>query len=114
MYYGFNSLANPFFCEDIGMSMMNRMYPTTINPLYGPDLYMSGVAMNSGQPMVDSYETSKQKREGGIIKTIAAGLILAGLGFLGIKKGSALTKKAISGMTSPFKSAWQSLKGLFK
>jgi hypothetical protein len=114
MFYGFNSLAHPFFSEDIGMSMMKRMYPTTIDPLYGPDLYMSGVTMNPGQPLADSYETPKQKREGNILKTIAAGLILAGLGFFGIKKGAALTQKAISSLTSPFKSAWQSLKGLFK
>ena len=109
------NVVNPLYGEDIGTAQIKRMYPTSIDPITGmPELYMNGVTMNAGQPLVDSFETPKQQREKAVIKTILAGLVLAGLGFLGIKKGSAITKSLLSKVTSPFKSVWTKLKGLFK
>ena len=108
------NLTNPLYGEDIGMSAVNTMYPTNIDPLTGmPQTYLPGITINSGQPMSDSYVTQKQRNEKAFIKTAIAGLVLVGLGFLGIKKGSTLTKNAISNITAPFKSVWKGIKNLF-
>ena len=108
------NLVNPLYGEDIAAAGINRMFPTNIDPLTGmPQNYLPGVTINSGQPMADSYITPKQRNEKAVIKTILGGLVLAGLGFWGLKKGSAFTKGAISKIISPFKSVWKSITGLF-
>lgn len=108
------NLSNPAFTEDIGMAQVARMYPTNIDPLTGlSNNFLPGVYLYSGQPMNDSYITPKQKSEGNIIKTAIAGIILAGLGFIGVKKGAAWTRHILSNITSPFRNGWQGLRNLF-
>ena len=108
------NFGNPAFTEDIGMAQIARMYPTNIDPLTGlsPN-FLPGVNLYPGQPMTDSYMTPKQKFEGNIIKTVVAGIILAGVGFLGVKKGAVWTRQILSKITSPFTNGWQRLKNLF-
>lgn len=108
------NIVNPLYGEDIAAAQLKMMYPTNIDPITGMvQTYLPGVTMNSGQPMADSYVTPKQRNEKAVIKTILAGLVVAGLGILGLKKGSALTKSAISKIISPFKGVWKSITSFF-
>ena len=94
------NLTNPLYGEDIGMATLNCMYPPVLTGM--PQTYLPGVTMYSGQPMADSYETKKQSKEKAVLKTILAGAVIAGLGFLGIKKGIIKAQKI-----------WDSIKGFF-
>ena len=76
----FYNLRNPAMVEDIGYSMINQMYPTTVGEnAIAPSAMLPGAKINPGQPKKDSYESDKVKRERGIIGKI---LLLAGL-FIG-------------------------------
>ncbi len=85
-------LRNPAMTDDIGMSMIERQYPTTITTSsYG---FADGTApkINNGQPQTDTYQTKRQK-EYSTIKKVLLGLGAAALGLFAFKKGSKLIKK---------------------
>ena len=78
----FYNLRNPAMVEDIGYSMINQMYPTTVGDMpAATSTLLPGTQINSGQPKKDSFESDKVKTERGIIGKI---LLLAGL-FIGGK-----------------------------
>lgn len=97
--YGFR---NPAMTEDIGMSMIERQFPTNITPLgYTPN----NVTNKSGyfeQPYADTYEQngvipiSKRDKEYSVIKKVLAGLAVIALGIFAYKKG-------VSGMKEFYK-----------
>lgn len=88
--YGFR---NPAMAEDIGMTMVERQYPTTITPLgytpgnvtnrssYYDHIYNDTFELNGGIP------ESKRNKEYSAFKKILVGLGLVALGVLGYKKG---------------------------
>lgn len=86
-------LRNPAMTDDIGMSMIERQFPTNITPSsYG---FADGTApqINNGQPKTDTYQTKREK-EYSTIKKVLAVLGVIALGVLGITIGSKYAKKA--------------------
>ena len=88
-------LRNPAMTDDIGMTMIERQFPTNINTMsYG---FADGTApqINNGQPQTDTYQT-KQQKEYSTIKKILVGLGVAALGIFGFKKGTKYVKQAFN------------------
>lgn len=82
--YGFR---NPAMTEDIGMSMIERQFPTNITPLgYTPNNVTNKSAYYN-QPYADTFQT-KQQKEHSAFKKILVGLGLVALGFFAYKKGT--------------------------
>lgn len=85
------NLRNPAFTDDIGYSMINRMYPGVIDPLTGTvNSQIGDVNINLGQPQQDSYENTQKSADKEKFKKIliyGAGIALLIFGF---KKGKAL------------------------
>jgi len=79
-------LRNPVITEDIGMSMIERQYPTNITPLgYTPN----NLTNKSGyfeQSYADTFQTKREK-EYSAIKKVLIGLGLTALGIFAYKKG---------------------------
>ena len=85
-------LRNPAMTDDIGMTMIERQFPTTISPYsYG---FTDGTTpqINNGQPQTDTYQTKRQK-EYGTIKKILIGLGIAAAAVFGFKKGAKYIKQ---------------------
>ncbi len=94
------NLRNPAFTDDIGYSMINRMYPTSINPMSGTiDNQLGDVKLNNGQPEQDSYQKTKRDSDKEIFKKLLIGGAAVVLAIFGFKKGKSLLSK---------------IKGLFK
>lgn len=88
--YGFR---NPSMSEDIGMSMIERQYPTNITPLgYTPNNVTNKSAYFE-QPDSDTFVQnggivqSKRDKEYSVIKKVLVGLGVIALGFFAYKKG---------------------------
>ena len=80
-------LRNPAMTDDIGMTMIERQFPTTIDSMsYG---FADGTApkINNGQPNADTYQSKRQK-EYNTIKQVLIGLGVVALGIFGFKKGA--------------------------
>ena len=95
--YGFR---NPSMSEDIGMSMIERQYPTNITPLgYTPNNVTNKSAYYN-QPYGDTFmqngeiPQSKRDKENSVIKKVLAGLCVIALGFFAYKKGIKSIKNA--------------------
>ena len=89
--YGFR---NPAMSEDIGMSMIERQFPTNITPLgYTPNNVTNKSAYYE-QPYADTYEQNGviPQNKGGkgtsVIKKVLAGLCVIALGLFAYKKGA--------------------------
>ena len=79
------NLTNPAFTQDIGTSIVNAMYPVTIDPISGTvesSLGDTTGRINNGQPQKDTYtpQETKRDREKRTIKNIllSAGALLLG------------------------------------
>ena len=82
------NLRNPAFTDDIGYSMINRMYPGTVNPITGTaDSQIGNVNLNSGQPQQDTYEKTQKSKDNDKIKKLLVGVGGVVLAILGFKKG---------------------------
>lgn len=82
------NLRNPAFSDDIGYSMINRMYPGMVNPITGaPDLQIGNVNINVGQPQEDTYENSQKSKDNDKIKKLLVGVGGLALAIFGFKKG---------------------------
>ena len=86
-------LRNPAMTEDIGMSMIERQYPTNITPLGYTPANITNKSAYFEQPYADTFQT-KQQKEHSAFKKILVGLGLVALGIFGYKKGSKYIKKA--------------------
>lgn len=95
-------LRNPAMTEDIGMSMIERQYPTNITPLGYTPANATNRSVYFEQPYADTFQT-KREREHSTIKKVLVGLGVVALGILGIRKG-----------TKGIKSAYNYVKNLFK
>lgn len=105
-------LRNPAMTDDIGMSMIERQYPTTIdNMSYG---FADGTApkINNGQPSKDTYQTKREK-EYSAIKKILIGLGVVALGALGLKFGYKYIKKGYENIAPQVKDIFSKVKKNF-
>lgn len=97
--YGFR---NPAMTEDIGMSMIERQYPTVITPLGYTPGNVTNKSAYFNQPYADTFQTKREK-EYSTIKKVLVGLGLAALGIFTYKKG-----------TKGIKNIYNNIKNLFK
>ncbi len=95
-------LRNPAMTEDIGMSMIERQYPTNITPLGYTPANVTNKSAYFEQPYADTFQTKREK-EYSIIKKVLVGLGVVALGILGLRKG-----------TKGIKNAYNYVKNLFK
>ena len=86
-------LRNPAMTDDIGMSMIERQFPTTMTSMSYVPADSPLPQINNGQPKADTYQ-AKREKEYSTIKKILVGLGVAALGIFGLKKGSKYVKQA--------------------
>lgn len=90
-------LRNPAMTDDIGMTMIERQYPTNITPIgYVPADVTNRSIINAG-PNSDIFQTKRQK-EYSAFKKILVGLGALALGIFAYKKG-------VKGIKELFKNA---------
>ena len=88
------NLRNPAFTDDIGYSMINRMYPSSVNPMSGTiDNQLGDVKLNNGQPEQDSFQKTKRDSDKEIFKKLLLGGAAVILAIFGFKKGKSLISK---------------------
>lgn len=104
-------LRNPAMTDDIGMTMIERQFPTTISPIN--PMPSDGGMINPGQPLADTYQSKRQK-EYSIIKKVLVGLVVLALGIFGLKKGSKLVKQAYNYVKTNAKPFYQKCKNFIK
>lgn len=95
-------LRNPAMTEDIGMSMIERQYPTNITPLGYTPANITNKSAYFEQPYADTFQTKREK-EYSTIKKVLVGLGVVALGILGIRKGTKGIKNAYSYIKNLFK-----------
>lgn len=100
-------LSNPAFTDDIGMTMINRQFPTQLDPVTGTiDGGNPGnIKINPGQPDKDTYSKSSEKKTPVWKKVLITTGILTGLSAIGyalFKKVPAV-KNAITNIITKFK-----------
>ncbi len=88
-------LRNPAMTDDIGMSMIERQFPTTMNSMTYVPADGSLPQINNGQPQSDIYQ-NKRKKEYSLIKKILLGIGAVALGIIGIKTGPKIYNKIAS------------------
>lgn len=104
-------LRNPAMTDDIGMTMIERQFPTTISSMnYIP---ADGTRINPGQPWSDTYQSKRQK-EYSVIKKVLIGLGVLALGIFGYKKGSKYVKQAYNYVKTNAKPFYQKCKNFIK
>lgn len=86
-------LRNPAMTDDIGMTMIERQFPTPIGPTSYVPADGNVPQINNGQPNSDIYQTKKEK-EYSTIKKILLALGAIGLGIFGFKKGAKWVSKS--------------------
>ncbi|MBP3820953.1 hypothetical protein J6G99_04840 [bacterium] len=87
------NLRNPAITDDIGMSMIERQFPSTINAITGvPNFDIKDVKINNGQPQTDNYKgkSKKDKKESHWIRNSLIGSGAIGLAALGFFKGKSI------------------------
>ena len=105
-------LRNPAMTDDIGMTMIERQYPTVLSPIN--HLTVDGKPIiNSGQPESDLYQTKRQK-EYSVIKKVLAVFGVIALGVFGYKKGVKGLTQAYNYVTSKSSSFFTGLKNGIK
>ena len=102
-------LRNPAMTDDIGMTMIERQFPTNITPLGYTPGNVTNTSAYFNQPYADTFDPNggtaqtKRQKEYSTIKKVLVGLGVAALAFIGYKKGVKGIKKG-----------WEALKNLFK
>ncbi len=102
-------LRNPAMTDDIGMSMIERQFPTTISSTNYIPADGTVPKFNNGQLNADTYQSKKEK-EYGIIKKVLIGLGVAALGIFGFKKGAKYVKQGLSYIKNNAGSWWNTCK----
>jgi hypothetical protein len=104
------NLTNPVFTEDIGEANLNKMFPVSSSNMYGEDMDLGNLSMQSP---LDADKVEIQSKKKSNKKTWKTVLIIAGigiLGFLGFKYG----KKAGSTIWNKLKSLGTTIKSKIK
>ncbi|MBO6256510.1 hypothetical protein J6N69_00540 [bacterium] len=108
-------LRNPAMTDDIGMSMIERQFPTNITPLGYTPSDVTNKSAYFNQPYNDTFEQngskalSKRDREKSLIKKILVGLGVAALAFFGLRKGVKGIKSGFEYVKNIFKSGKKSV-----
>ena len=95
-------LKNPAMTDDIGMTMIERQYPTNITPLGYTTANVTNKSAYYEQPHADTFQTRREK-EYSTIKKVLVGLAITALGIFGIRKGSKGIKNAYDYVKNLFK-----------
>lgn len=108
-------LRNPAMTEDIGMTMVERQFPTNITPLGYTPANVTNKSAYFNQPYNDTFEQnggmapSKRDREKSVAKKILVGLGVAALAFFGLRKGVKGIKNGFEYVKNIFKGGKKSV-----
>lgn len=89
------NLRNPALTDDIGYSMINRMYPGTVNPITGTiDNSLGDVNFNNGQPAEDMFKQSQKDADKQKFSKLLVGAVAVIAALFVFKKSSKLSNFA--------------------
>ncbi len=78
-------LRNPAFTDDIGMTMINRQFPSNIDSITGCSFNadLENLKINPGQPGEDTYNNKPNKKKSGWKNFLLGSAIATGLAAVG-------------------------------